>query len=433
MRVVALALALFAQAPHGAADYSVAASELAAKYVEEPAAALALARQLAASPDPAAREVLVHWVHYVLAREFVPVFAANAERTRPLLEALGEWTDVDGMTVHTTAGLRSWVQARRTNDPDSLRRLAQTSYARVESYGGRYRLLLARLLDDREEPDLRLTARRLRERLIDEIYERHRGFPRPEFDQPYGVTHYWVASANAREADLLERDAADALVPKVRQDLTGKANLHSSNAATATRNAVRRPETLWLLEASALAGPEEFLTAAADIHEKTAAEFEAAGRIADAAFQRSQALARSAESALVDGAWIAQFQSVAARLQPERHWAAIWHERVLTSERRFPFASFAIDASQKRWRVVYARNETCRTCGATVQSVQEMALRFPGAVSIVADRELTERTPDVRPSSVPYLIAPDGKYERLSLRHWERMARAFLSVPVDER
>ena len=441
--ILLLVIPLVQQAPIPATADADAATQLAAGYIDDPAATLTIARRVAASSDPAARDVFVDWVHYVLAREFVPTFTANAVRVRPLLDGLAEWTDAGGFTVHVTAGLRSWAQALDAKDAETLKRLADISYERAESYGGRYRLLIARLLDDREEPDLQARARGMRERLLFEIREKLQGFPRPAFDQPYGVTLYWSGLALSREAELCRRAAAQEKDRRTRNDLLGNAAMHSHNAGTATGNAVRRPDTWWLREAAVLRGPDEFLTADAALDEERAREFAAAGRSGDAAFTSAQALRRLAEATLVDGALFPLFEKASARLRPGISWAKVWCEGILQHASALPLSS------DKRWRILFVWDPGCRTCDATIRSVGEMIRESPDGVLIGTSRQHrdaaiahlpargVEVTPVIVPddvfsklstATVPYLVAPDGRYERLSLRHWEPLARAFLTV-----
>jgi hypothetical protein len=428
------------------------AKQLASTYLEDPAAALALARRAAADTDPLVRAVFVHWIHDVVARQFVPTSGAHAERVRPLLDALAERTDLDGFTVSTTAGLRTWVEAQATDDAQKLLRLAQATYPRYESYGGRYLLLLANVLDGREEPELQAVARRIRERLMTGVTDKMKGMTRPEFDQPYGTIHYWFSYASDREAERCRREMQFVKDAKARADLRVRAFMHRSNAASVNLNATRRAATWWLHEATVMSGPKEFHTLVARNHEDRAAEFHQAGAATDAAQAIGFALDKFADATLVDGSLLPVLEEASTRLRPGSQWHKVWSERVLGFAPRFPFDAVTSAGDQKRpieplherWRVFFVSDPSCRFCDAAHKSIETLSKEFAGAVlvatstrdhatlpgaAVISDEGLTKL--DVSPG-IPYVIAPDGRYARLSLLRWEQMGRTFLSLPAEK-
>lgn len=409
---------------------------LAGRYLEDPVATAKLAQRLAGSSDRQSRDVLVHWIQYTLAREFVPSIGPNAERARLVLHALAEGTDPDGLISDTTAGLRMWLDASTTDDAEMLFRLAHKLYSRPETYGGRYLLLLANLLDARKEPELNVASRRIRERLLAEVSIKLQGLDRPEFDQPYGVIHYWYCFAASREAELLKREAQTVKDPRLRLDLNGKAFMHISNAADVNRNGVRHVPTAWFDEASLMQGGKEFLTPAARAHEERAAEFHDAGFVALAAHATTAALRRYVQATLVDGAALPALQEAASRLTPSSKWQDVWSREAFQFAAKVRLDGFkAADSSsspaQKEWRVIFLRDPKCLVCKSTFTAITALSKDFPRLVSVM-EVPGSSTEPNLVPN-VPYLVAPDGRYVRLPLNNWDALARVFLSLSLPDK
>ena len=407
---------------------------LASRYLEDPAATAELARSLAGSSNRLARDVVVLWIHYTLAREFLPSLGPNAERARLVLDALKEGADPEGLIGDATAGLRLWLEVSSADDAQVLLRLAHTLYSRPESYGGRYLLFLANVLDARKEPELKAAARRIRDRLLAEISNKLQGGHRPELDQPYGVIHYWYSFAASREAELLKREARTVKEPRLRLDLNGKAFMHISNAADLNTNGMRLVPTAWFDEASMMQGGKEFLTPAARAHEERASELHHAGSVSLAAQAIASALRRYAQATLVDGSTLPALQDASNRLQSGSKWDDLWAREALQFASKFPFDRFRPDRSspapsaQKGWRVFFLRDPKCEPCESTFKAIAVLSKDFPRFVS-VADISSDSDDANLLPN-VAYLIAPDGRYVRLPLVNWDELARAFLRLSV---
>ncbi len=140
-------------------DSGELAARLQQQYDEDPSSAIPLARQLGAMPDPRAQSIFVDWIHNHLARDFAPAIADRA--TTPahaaFLAALADARNPDGPQATATAALRMWVAAQQTADPPRLRAFAARTFSSPASYGVRYQLLLANLLERQPQSALRAT------------------------------------------------------------------------------------------------------------------------------------------------------------------------------------------------------------------------------------------------------------------------------------
>jgi len=414
---------------------------LTAVYQQHPGRAVALARRLATG-DPPAQSALAEWVHGVLARPFTPQLIGDpaAGSALMVLSALGEQTVPIGFTTAAISGLRMWVRAQGTDAPEDLLRLAHTTFASADSYGGRYLLWLADLLEERKEPELHAAARTIRQRLIAGILRKHTGLPNPEFDQPAGVTHYWLAYAQSREADAERRLAARTEDRKRRSDLLGQAAMHESNAATATINGNRPAVTRWFAEAERFPGPREFVTLHLQALEKRAAELDAEGAAQAARQTREAALRRLVDLSLVDGSAISGLHEIATRLQPDIRWGAYWTEELLRFSPVLPTHllrtvsgdTVDVETFRGRWRLVIVGAPTCDDCQVVRQQIETLKQWFGNDVIVLVPS--ADGTADVFRSlgvppgvPVPFLVAPDGRYTRVPRVHWDQMARMFLS------
>src|SRR5947199_6713886 len=97
----------------------VLATQLDTAYQTDPAAAIPVALQLAASSDPRAHELVVAWIHDSLALDFAPLVMDRARTPAhdALLSALARSTDGEPSISAMTSPLRMWVSAQRMDDP----------------------------------------------------------------------------------------------------------------------------------------------------------------------------------------------------------------------------------------------------------------------------------------------------------------------------
>lgn len=436
---------------------------LTAQYIQDPSRAIALARRLAGSGTPAAHSALTTWVHQVLARHFVPTIAPDAAAPGALvvLDALGQQYDYGGVTVSITAGLRMWARARIAEEPAELLILANRKFTVSDSYGGRYQLLLADILDARKEPELQAAARAIRERMLVTIWERLSGLPRDEFNQPSGVIEYWFAFASSREADAARRAIDKTTDNKQRANLRGKSLMHDSNAATLTINGNRPALTAWFSEAEGLAGRREFLTRDLAIIEQRAADFAERGSVEPAQEDRATVLSRLAQLTLIDGSAVSLLAETVKRHHPDQRWDSYWTQEVLKNSPVLSTAGIKtltgqpVDGSflRGRWRLVVFWATRCE-CQAVRQQAERLVrelgndvLLLVGASDAVSSRryfEIRGLHPETmisadtaraalslpRDVSMMYLVAPDGRYVRLPRLLPEKLVGGFLGKAV---
>ena len=398
------------------------ANRLRARFVPDPAAALPLARRLAAASMPA----FVRWVHQSLAQQYAPAIkpAVDTPAHDAVLAALSE----SGATAGAVSALRAWRDAQRMNDA-SLRGLAQVSASAPEAYAPRYRLLLADRLEAR--PALEADARALRQRVVAGVREEVDALASGDEKRPRD--RYWLAFAYA----------AEARAARARRDRDAELAALAQAARFSPDGDDRRMRHLYAYEKATLGGADEYRSAYADA-------LESAGRLDDA-------LAQRADIARLDPQTLQALQRLFARVRPGDSFDSYWLETQLAGRPAAPDFSLAspsgsivaLSSFRGRWVLLDFWGTWCQPCQAEMPDVDALAREHPGHVLTVAMHDaaatvasyMRQRgfsfpvaigTDEVeRAYAVPYypfklLIAPDGRTLPVLNENWREQALRHL-------
>jgi len=395
------------------------ANRLRSRVLRDPAAALPLARRLAA----ASPQAFVRWVHQSLAQHYAPAIkaAVNTPAHDALLAALAEIEPA----ASTISALRTWRDAQRTTDPAVLRALAQARPFAPDAYAPRYLLLLADRLEAR--PDLADDGRALRRRVVAAVRAELDALKRDDPKRPRD--RYWLAYAYA----------ADARSARAAGNRGAELAAMADAARFSAEPADRQVEYQYAYEKATLGGAAEYRSAYADALERE-------GRLEDALAQRT-------EIAKIDPRMLTAVQQLFARVRPAESFDRYWLDAQLAGRPAAPDFSLptpggstvALASLRGRWVLLDFWGTWCQPCQAEMPDVDALAREHPGRVLTIAMHDtaaavasyMRQRgftfpvaigTDEVeRAFAVPYypyklLVAPDGRTLPIPNGNWRAHA-----------
>jgi len=400
------------------------ANRLRERVVRDPAAALPLARKLAA----ASASAFVRWVHQSLAQQYAPAIkpAVDTPAHDALLAALAG----SEPAASATAALRVWREAQRTTDASALRTLAKTPVSPPDAYAPRYLLLLAGRMESL--PAVADDGRALRARVVAAVRGELESLPPDDERRPRD--RYWLAYANAADA----RAARAAGNGDAELAALGEAARFSPDAGD------RRFQFRYAYEKATLGGAAEYRSAYADALER-------AGRIDDA-------LAQRAAAAALDPAMVAPLRQLFARARPSQSFDAYWLDTLLAGRPTAPDFSLpgpsgealSLASFRGRWVLIDFWGTWCAPCQAEMPEIDALAREHAGRVLTIAMHDAAATVASYmrqrgftfpvaigtdaveRAYAVPYypfkvLVAPDGRMLPVQNQTWRADVLRYLA------